>query len=138
MRWRRTQPVHEYFSRRYPFVPRDITLGNASLAPMLPQTLVGSRDVTTSGLIDSGAAINVLPYTLGVELGFNRNKETRSVQLSGNMAAVEARGVVQLPRNFSMTFADTPQAVSHLILDHDRKFSKAFDGVLEAEGTELV
>ena len=78
----------------FPYVPRDPSLGNASLAPMLPFTLTGRKDVATSGLVDSGAAINVLPYALGVQMGFDWSKETRSVELSGNLATVEARVVV--------------------------------------------
>jgi hypothetical protein len=61
---------------------------------MLPLTLVGGHSVATSGLVDSGAAINVLPYALGVQLGFDWDRETRSVELSGNLASVEARVVV--------------------------------------------
>jgi hypothetical protein len=79
---------------QFPYVPRDPSLGNASLAPMLALTLAGRQSVATSGLVDSGAAINVLPYALGVQLGFDWDQETKSVELSGNLAAVEARVVV--------------------------------------------
>jgi hypothetical protein len=61
---------------------------------MLPLTLIGSQEVATVGLVDSGAAINVLPFALGVQLGFDWTRETRSVELSGNLASVEARVVV--------------------------------------------
>jgi hypothetical protein len=61
---------------------------------MLPLTLSGQQIVATSGLVDSGAAVNVLPYALGVQLGFDWSQQTRSVQLSGNLASVEARVVV--------------------------------------------
>ena len=81
-------------AQQFPYVPRDPTLGNASLAPMLPLTLVGRQGVGASGLVDSGAAINVLPYALGMQLGFDWAQETRSVELSGNLASVEARIVV--------------------------------------------
>jgi hypothetical protein len=81
-------------AQQFPYVARDPALGNASLAPMLPLTLVGSQPVATSGLVDSGTAINVLPYALGVQLGFDWAQETRSVELSGNLASVEARVVV--------------------------------------------
>ena len=80
--------------QQYPYVPRDPSLGNASLAPMLPLTLIGAQSVSTSGLLDSGAAVNVLPYALGVQLGFAWDQQTRSLQLSGNLASVEARIVV--------------------------------------------
>jgi hypothetical protein len=81
-------------AQQFPYVPRDPALGAASLAPMLPLTLIGGLSVTTSGLVDSGAAINVLPYALGMQLGFDWDKQTRSVELSGNLASVEARVVV--------------------------------------------
>src|SRR5262245_7050373 len=81
-------------AQQFPYVPRDPSLGTASLAPMLPLTLIGSQQVAASGLVDSGAAINVLPYALGVQLGFDWAQETRSVELSGNLATVEARVVV--------------------------------------------
>jgi hypothetical protein len=80
--------------QQYPYISRDSSLGNASLAPMLPLTLSAGSSVTTSGLVDSGAAINVLPYALGVQLGFDWDHQTRSVELSGNLASVEARVVV--------------------------------------------
>lgn len=80
--------------QQFPYVPRDPSLGNASLAPILPLTLIGSQRVVTSGLVDSGAAVNVLPYALGVQLGFEWNQLTRSVELSGNLALVEVRVVV--------------------------------------------
>jgi hypothetical protein len=79
---------------QYPYVPREPSLGQASLAPMLPLTLIGRQSVTTSGLVDSGAAVNVLPYALGVQLGFDWDQQTQSVELSGNLASVEARVVV--------------------------------------------
>ncbi len=81
-------------AQSFPYVPRDPSLGNASLAPMLPVTLVGSQSVATSGLVDSGAAVNVLPYALGVQLELDWEQQTRTVELSGNLASVEARVVV--------------------------------------------
>ena len=81
-------------AQQFPYVARDPSLGTASLAPMLPLTLTGNQSVTTSGLVDSGATVNVLPYSLGVQLGLDWAKQTHSVALSGNLAAVEARVVV--------------------------------------------
>src|SRR5438132_11726048 len=81
-------------AEQFPYVPRDPSLGAASLAPMLPITLTARRSVTTAALVDSGAAINVVPYSLGVQLGFDWDQQTQSVELSGNLASVEARVVV--------------------------------------------
>ena len=90
-------------AEQFPYIPRDPALGNASLAPMLPLTLIGPQNAPTSGLLDSGAAINVLPYTLGTQLGFDWDRQTNSLQLSGNLASIEARVIVLsgVVRNFS-------------------------------------
>ena len=61
---------------------------------MLPLTLIGGQEVATIGLLDTGAAINVLPYSIGLQLGFDWDQQTKSVELSGNLASVEARVVV--------------------------------------------
>ena len=81
-------------SEQFAYVPRDPSLGAASLAPLLPLTLAGQQTVATSGLVDSGAAINVLPFSLGAQLGLEWDAQTKTVELSGNLAPVEARIVV--------------------------------------------
>ncbi|HVX62904.1 MAG TPA: hypothetical protein VHC19_19950 [Pirellulales bacterium] len=81
-------------AQQFPFVPRESSLSEASLAPMLELSLAGKQSVVTSGLVDSGAAVNVLPYSLGTQLGFEWEQQTQSVKLSGNLASVESRVVV--------------------------------------------
>lgn len=81
-------------TEQFPYVPRDPSLANASLAPMVPIELAATLSSSVEGLVDSGAAINVLPYSLGIQLGLDWDKQTKSVILSGNLAAVEARVVV--------------------------------------------
>lgn len=61
---------------------------------MLPVTLVPSRSVAVSGLLDTGAAVNVLPYSSGIELGLDWDQQTTRVQLSGNLSIVDARAIV--------------------------------------------
>ncbi len=46
------------------------------------------------GLLDTGAAVNVLPFHVGLDLGLAWEQQTTSVQLSGNMAVAEARAVL--------------------------------------------
>ncbi len=79
---------------QFPYVAHDVSLGNASMAPMLPLTLVGRKTVAASGLVDSGAAINVLPYSLGVQLGFEWEQQDKEVELSGNLSSVQVRVIV--------------------------------------------
>ena len=81
-------------AQQFPFVERDRTLGPASLAPLIPLTLKAAQIVAVSALLDTGAAVNVLPYSVGVQLGFIWDQQTTSVQLSGNLASVEARVVI--------------------------------------------
>ena len=50
--------------------------------------------VTTSGLLDTGASVNVLPYLLGVELGYEWERQTTALSLTGNLAQYEARVVL--------------------------------------------
>lgn len=81
-------------SHQFPFVARAAEHGAGSLAPMLPLTLVGKHSVAALGLVDTGAAVSVLPYTVGVNLGFDWDQQTTSVQLSGNLAIADARAVL--------------------------------------------
>ncbi|HEV3341160.1 MAG TPA: hypothetical protein VG125_12410 [Pirellulales bacterium] len=81
-------------AQQFQFVSRDSSLGEASLAPILELNLAGERPVIASGLVDSGAAVNVLPYSLGLQLGFDWDRQSQSVTLSGNLASVESRVVV--------------------------------------------
>lgn len=61
---------------------------------MLPITLLESRRVAANALVDSGAALNVLPFLLGQQLGFDWDQETNAVALTGNLSAIEARVIV--------------------------------------------
>jgi hypothetical protein len=81
-------------AERYPFVERDPSLGSASLAPFLPITLIGAKSVSVSGLLDTGATVNVLPYSVGEQLGAVWEQQTTRMTLSGNLAACEARVLV--------------------------------------------
>jgi len=79
---------------RYPFVARDVTVGEASLAPMLPLRLhLGRCEEAVSGLIDTGAAINVIPWTIGERPGGSWDSAT-PVKITGNLASAEARLLV--------------------------------------------
>jgi hypothetical protein len=65
------------------------------LLPLLPFALSqGSRRVEAVGLLDTGAAVNVLPYSLGEQLGFVWEEQKTPLVLSGNLARVPARGIL--------------------------------------------
>jgi hypothetical protein len=63
--------------------------------PQLPLSLKyrGSL-VEILALLDTGSSVNVLPYSVGVQLGAVWEEQTTSVILAGNLASVEARGLL--------------------------------------------
>jgi hypothetical protein len=79
----------------YPYVEMDPSRQGASALPYVPLTLeFGGRSVDVSALVDSGAALNVLPYRVGIQLGAVWEQQTTAVRLTGNLAESEARAIV--------------------------------------------
>ncbi len=90
--------------QRFPYVEVDPSLGAASALPYMPITLSYDRqEITASALVDSGAALNVLPYNIGVQLGAIWEEQRVSVKLSGNLAASEARALLLTARVANFT-----------------------------------
>lgn len=54
----------------------------------------GENSVGAFGLLDSGATVNVLPYRIGLELGVKWEQLTTRLELSGNLANYDARGLL--------------------------------------------
>ncbi|CAN1211761.1 Retroviral aspartyl protease [Tumidithrix helvetica PCC 7403] len=82
-------------AKRYSFVSGDAALGEAGFRPHLPFTLVYEQNsVAASGLLDTGASVNVLPYSIGIELGYEWERQTTALNLTGNLAQYEARVVL--------------------------------------------
>jgi hypothetical protein len=82
-------------AEQYPFVEADPAAGAISLMPVLPLMLRhGQNSVPVNGLLDTGAAISVMPYSIGLQLGAVWEQQTTSVQLTGNMARDEARVLI--------------------------------------------
>ncbi|MEH1863618.1 MAG: retroviral-like aspartic protease [Nostoc sp.] len=81
--------------KRFPFIERSNSLGLSSTIPYLPLTLTYKTcSVEVMALLDTGASVNVLPYKVGLQLGAAWEEQTVPVQLSGNLACLEARGLV--------------------------------------------
>ena len=81
--------------QRFAFTERIDSLGRSSILPYLPITLSnGSNSVEVMALLDTGASVNVLPYEIGIQLGAIWEEQTVPIQLSGNLASSEARGLV--------------------------------------------
>jgi hypothetical protein len=82
-------------AQRFPFTERLDEFGTPDAVPSLPLILTyRNNSIEVSGLLDTGASVNVLPYAVGVHLGAVWEQQTTSVLLAGNLAPVEARGLV--------------------------------------------
>lgn len=77
------------------YCDRNPTAPGLDLMPDLPILLRHQSHVLSGvGLVDSGASISVLPYSLGVQLGFDWPSQKVPITLAGTLAHVEARGIV--------------------------------------------
>jgi len=79
----------------FPFVDANPARPGTSLMPLLPIILSqGGQEREAVGLLDTGAAVSVLPYSLGEQLGFVWQEQQTPLVLSGNLASLPARGVL--------------------------------------------
>ena len=84
-----------YDAQRFPFVDKYNEIGEVNQVPYLPLTLIyQNRSLDMSGLLDTGSTVNVLPYELGLQLGAIWDQQKMSVSLAGNLARIEARGLL--------------------------------------------
>jgi Aspartyl protease len=81
--------------QKFPYKIIDTSPGMVDRMPYVPIALrLNGQSINAEGLIDTGASVNVLPYELGLQLGFLWESENLSVILAGNLARFEARAVV--------------------------------------------
>jgi hypothetical protein len=82
-------------SLRFAFTNLDPSEPGSSWMPWLSFNLLnGEFEAAVTGLLDTGAMVNVLPYSIGVQLGLDWDQQRVPIILSGNLARVTARGVV--------------------------------------------
>ena len=63
--------------------------------PRLPLTLkLNETSIEVFGLVDSGATINVLPFSVGQKLGATWDSQKAVIRLAGNMANSLAQPIV--------------------------------------------
>jgi hypothetical protein len=80
---------------RFPYQDRNPASGGLDLMPDMPILLRNqSTTVPTHGLVDSGALINVLPHSLGLQLGLIWDKQHTVLTLGGVLVGVQAKGVL--------------------------------------------
>ncbi len=77
------------------YIPSNATARESNGLPYLPIILrYRGQSIVANGLLDTGATINVLPFSFGQQLGIVWNDQATISQLAGNLAASEARGVM--------------------------------------------
>ena len=82
-------------SLHMPYTTVQNALGELIPRPILTVEMMnGKQSVRATGLVDSGADVNVLPYQLGIALGLMWEEQRYTFQLSGNLANSAARAVV--------------------------------------------
>lgn len=82
---------------RFPFIGTEQIPGEAGLQPLLPIVLTHNDvSVSSHGLLDTGSMVNVLPYSIGEQLGAQWENRSTSVRLTGNLANYDARAIIVL------------------------------------------
>jgi len=78
----------------FPYVQQNPAFGIAGYMPCMPIELqFGSNFAAVYGLVDSGSAVSVLPYGIGLQLGAQWNQLPIAPPLGGSLSASPARGV---------------------------------------------
>ncbi|MGF1604309.1 MAG: hypothetical protein ACFCU8_20310 [Thermosynechococcaceae cyanobacterium] len=116
--------------QRFQFTERTDSLGRSSTMPYLPIILTyQDRSIEVLALLDTGASVDVLPYEIGLQLGAIWSTQTASIELSGNLANSEARGLIVSGKvaHFSpilLAFAWTQSRDAPVILGHMNFFAE--------------
>jgi hypothetical protein len=84
----------------------------ASLMPRLPLSLrYALRSAEVIGLLDTGSAVNVLPYYIGQELGAVWEEQATPVTLAGSLGRFEARALIVYATQPRLPIADPVRLV---------------------------
>src|SRR5258708_3650472 len=79
---------------QFPYCDRNPDSNGLDLMPDLPIVLRHQSHLLSGvGLVDSGASISVLPFSLGIQLGFDWKTQKAPITLGGTLAHVGARRV---------------------------------------------
>ncbi|MFO7539246.1 MAG: hypothetical protein R6X32_14490 [Chloroflexota bacterium] len=80
---------------RFDYVAVNQALAAGSYMPIVPLTVrLDNKSITTTGLLDTGATVNVLPYEIGEALGAVWSEQQSSLHLSGNLANWKAKALL--------------------------------------------
>jgi len=77
---------------RFQYTISDPNQSELDSLPRLPLVLrYNEQVIQATGLVDSGATVNVVPYQLGLQLGAVWDDRKSRIQLSGNLGKIEAQ-----------------------------------------------
>lgn len=77
---------------RFPFIPRPGRGPHADPLPLVPMQLaLGGRSLDVLGLLDTGATINVLPFSVGLRLGGDWDRSQPLANVGGAFASAQSR-----------------------------------------------
>ena len=116
----------------FPYVDVGDSIKGESFIPLLPMTLRRNEEVVHShALVDSGASVSVLPYTVGIRLGLVWEDQHVEFRLSGNLDNLSSKAVmlsvsVGSFELVAIAFAWTRSDAVRLILGQTN-FFKAFE-----------
>ena len=80
---------------RFAYADTAASCAEGNLLAYLPITLShGTHVLAVVGLLDTGSTVNVLPYPLGLQLGFVWEQQSTRVHLTGSLARLPAWGVI--------------------------------------------
>ena len=131
-----TQPA------RFPFVDVNPARPGTGLMPYIPLLLAANqRALQAQGLLDTGATISVLPYDVGLQLGFDWGQQRVPVQLGGNLGqapayAVLVDGTIAPFPSVRLAFAWTRNNAVPVILGQTN-FFLAFDVTFRRKRSEV-
>lgn len=78
--------------QRFPYTPHpQFSVGMPLLDIQLSN---GSNSLRVSALVDSGAALNILPFDIGIELGLVWETQTFPIDLGGTLTGSQAYAVL--------------------------------------------
>jgi len=107
--------------------PGQTALDSLPRIPLILQN--GSKSVEVAGLVDSGASINVLPFSIGQQLGLIWDDRKATIQLAGTLKRSFAMPVLlnatleEFP-SVKLAFAWIPHDEAALILGQTNFFSE--------------
>lgn len=123
---------------RFPYIQVAPAQGAAGLMPIVP--VVFQRNnvrLTSEEPVDSGSAVNVLPFDVVVQLGFDWNQIPGALSLGGALAGAVAKPVLldvtlapfpTVRMGFAWTQAVIPRAIfgqTNFFLSFDASFFRA-------------